>query len=401
MKKMITLILLSIFINTASSQVRSSNRTVIVKEETDKQQSVSNSLTPIPTEEASGPAKGQINTFWKQISKMRNHTKEDNKQVVYSGGIQGALMSLNNTKIKDPNYNTSTMEKALKECQAIYTSLDNAKYGTRDSRVATVNSSQILFDKPFIFEKAAVNIGGKNTDDKSFIEQKLKESDSIIEEYKSQVNTFLASNPEKVMYQNDQSTIAIKASLAEGLIKKANDVYKNYRSQSSVAAYQDLLICKAFIESVKKVFPQEISLDANLSKLNQAIEQFGTREAFMNKMVANQKDYVKNLRIGKPVMSNPELEKIAKQAFENADMSSQKYTVTKVNIVSEWKLTKNELGIPLHKELYVNLAIKFADGKCGLANGWMNQAYEGGGIYGSPKLHNPSSIQELPCENLK
>ena len=78
----------------------------------------------------------------------------------------------------------------------------------------------------------------------------------------------------------------------------------------------------------------------------------------MNKMVANQTAYVKNLRIGKPVMNNPELEKIAKDQFEKADMSSQKYTVTKVNIVSEWKLTKNELGIPLHKELYVNLAIK-------------------------------------------
>jgi hypothetical protein len=401
MKQIITLVCIFIFAITVSSQVRTSNRNTNTKEETEKKTSTSNTSTAIPSEETSSPAKGQINTFWKQIAKMRNHTKEDNKQVVYSGGIQGAQMSLNNTKIKDPNYNTAEMEKALKECQEVYASIDNSKNDLRANRVTAVNNSQLLFGKPFVFEKATINIGGKNTDDRAFIQQKLAESDAIIKDYKSQVDAFIASNPEKAMYQNDQKAVAIKANSAEGLIKKTDDVFKNYRTQASVAAYQDLVICKAFIESVKKVFPQETTLDANLIKLNLALEKYGTRDRFMDQMMTNQKDYVKNLRIGKPVMSSPELEKIAKQAFENADMSSQKYTVTKVNIVSEWKLTKNELGIPLHKELYVNFAIKFADGKCGLANGWLNQAYEGGGVYGSPNLYNPSSIQELPCENLK
>ena len=204
MKQIITVVFIFMLVINAFSQARTTSRNTIIKEETEKKSISSNSSTPIPTEETSSPAKGQINTFWKQIAKMRNHTKEDNKQVVYSGGIQGAQMSLNNTKIKDPNYNTTEMEKALKECQAVYTSLDNAKYGTRDSRVATVNSSQILFDKPFIFEKASFYIGGKNTDDREFILQKLKESDAIIKDYQNQVDAFIASGPEKAMYQNDQ-----------------------------------------------------------------------------------------------------------------------------------------------------------------------------------------------------
>lgn len=372
-----------------------------LKSDSNKKSSQPKETTPIPTEEASGPAKGQINTFWKQIAKMRNHTKEDNKQVVYSGGIQSAQMSLNNTKTKDPNYDTSQMEKALQECQEVYNALDNAKYGTRDSRMATVNASETLFDKPFIFNKAYLNIGGDKLNDRAYIEEKLKESDAVIEDYKNQIDAFLASNPEKKMYQNDQSAVAVKAGFAVGFIKKAEDVFKNYRTLGSVTAYQDLLICKNFIESVKKVFPQEPALDANLTKLNQALQQYGSRESFMNKMGANQKEFVKNLRMGKAVTSNPAIEKSAKQQFESADMSSQKYTVTKVNIVNDWKLTKNELDIPLYKELFVNLAIKFADGKCGLANAWMRQDYEGGGKYGSAQLTMPGAIQELPCENLK
>jgi hypothetical protein len=357
-------------------------------------------ITATPTEEPSGPAKGQIKTFWKYIEKMQQHTKQDNMQVVYSGGIQNAQMALANTKTKDPNYNTTQMEKALKECQDIYNKLDNVRYATRDTRVATINSSQVLFDKPFVFEDAALKIAGDDVNNKSVILNAIKTSDATIEEYARQIDGFLASNPEKAMYQNDQKTVVLIASRCENVIKQVAEEHKKGRNMGNVSLLQNLYIYKAFIENVKKVFTNEGNLNTYLGKVNAAIALYGSRENFMDKMETNQAEFVKNLRMAKAVMSNPALEKSAKQQYESADMHSQSYTVTKVNIASDWTLTKNDLGIPLYKELYINLAIKFADGSCGLANAWLRQEYEGGGKYSSAKLTMPGSIQVLPCENL-
>jgi hypothetical protein len=373
----------------------------IVKNDKKENPQMPTFTTPIPTDEPKSPAKGQIKTFWKYIEKMRTHTKQDNMQVVYSGGLQNARMSLSNAKMKDANYNTAEMEQALKECQDVYDKLDNTRYATRDTRVATINSSQVLFDKPFIFENAELKIAGDAINKQGVILNALKISDASIDEYTRQIDEFLASKPEKAMYQNDQKTVAIIASKSEGVIKQVADEYKNGRSLANVSVLQNLYIYKAFIENVKKVFTTEGSLNTYLGKVNAAIAQYGSREGFIAKMAANQAEFIKNLRMAKSVMSNPALEKSAKQQYENISMSNQQYTVSKVNIASDWKLTKNELGIPLYKELYINLAIKFADQTCGLANAWMRQEYEGGGNYSGAKLTMPGSIQQLPCENLK
>ncbi len=355
----------------------------------------------VPEEETKSAAKSYINGFWKQIEKMKNHEDESNKQVVYYNALNSARTAINNTKTKDPAYNTEKMEQALRDYEDAYNSIGKAKGNLRENRIATMNNSETLLKRPYIFEKAAVNIGGTDTDNKDAVQKALEASDAVIKEYNKQVQDFWAGNPEKIMYQNDQSQVATKAKAAEGYIKKAEDVYKNYRTLASVAAYQDLIICKNFIEGAKKFFPNEPALNENAEKLNKALQQYESRESFMNKMAANKKEYIKNLRMGKAVMSNPTLEKTAKQAYENAAISSQKYTVSKVNIVSEWRLEKNELGIPLHKEVYVNMAIKLADGQCGIAVGWLRQEYEGGGTYSAARLILPSPVQELPCENLQ
>lgn len=355
----------------------------------------------VPPEETNSPAKGQINLFWKHIEKMRSHTKADNMQVVYSSGIQNAQMALNNTRTKDANYNTSDMEKALAQCQAVYNDLGSAKNNTRNANVATINATELLFDKPFLFEKAALDVGGDNINNRAFIQDLITKSDAVIADYKNQVDAFLASNPAKAMYQNDQSAVAAKAKSSKLIIDAAAEVFKDGRSLGNVRAFQALHAYKAFLESAKKVFPQEASLAPNLASINEAIAKYGNSESFMDKMAANQKEYIKNLRMAPAVMQNPALEKVAKQKYEAGKMSSQSYVVTKVHLASAWRLERNVLGTPLHKEVFVNMAIKFADGTCGLANAWLHEDYEGGGKYGATQLYHLSSIQELPCENLK
>lgn len=365
----------------------------------DENQEPKASAAAIPAEETQSPAKAQINAFWKQIEKMQNHNKPENQQVVYSSGLQSARMSLKNTKMKDPSYDTSEMEKALAACQEVYDGLGGAKQNLRDTRAQTIAQSEILLTKPFVFTKAEINIGGQNVDNRAFVEEKLAESNLVIEDYKNQVANFLGSNPEKKMYENEILSVRNHIKSSDILLAKAEDVYKNYRSLGSVQAYQNLIIRKVYIEQMQKVFPEETGFASFLQKINDALKNYGSAANFMDKMAKNQKEYIKNIRMAKAVVSDPTLEKIAKQSYEKADMSDQTYTVTKVNLVSQWKLEKNELGIPLHKEMYVNMAIKLGNGKCGIAVGWLHATYEGGN-YGSPQLYNASSIQELPCENL-
>lgn len=358
------------------------------------------SQVAIPPEETSSPAKSQINLFWKHIDKMRSHTKQDNMQVVYGSGIQNAQMALKNTKIKDAAYNTADMEKALQQCQDVYNGLASGKEDKRNADNAATKSVTELLTFPYIFKEAALNIGGDGVDDETLIKAKLAESDAKLMTYKDKIDAFLASNPSPATYVHSEGTV-VNRSFPDGYLKQADIVYKTYRTKASVGAYQDLLICRTYIENAKRVYPNATTLDEHLRKVNEGLAKYGSRDDFMNKMAANQKEYVKNLRMGKPMMSNPTIEKVARSEYERMKMSSQGYTVTKVHIVSEWRLEKNVLDIPLHKEVYVNLAIKLADGKCGIAVGWVRQDYEGGGTYGAPRLILPSPVQELPCENLQ
>ena len=410
MKKIVFIALFTV--GFASAQVKLPSRSTVkkeVKEEISSSNSGSNTKKEEKTksdsstnvEETNSPAKGQINVFWKHIEKMRNHTNETNKQVVFSSGIQSAKMSLNNTKSKDPNYDTTHMEKALAECQEVYNGLAGGKENLRQTRNETASKSEVLLKKPFLFEKGYINIGGDNVENRVFANEKIKESNAVIEDYKNQVNAFLSSNPEKVMYQNDLKSVVIKANSVDLAIKFAADVYKNYRTVASVTAFQDLILYKNFIECMKKVFPNEPSLTTNLVKVNNAIQEFGMHDKFMDKLESNQKAYVSNLKMGKSVINDATLEARAKKQYESAKMNSRPYTVTKVAIVSDWKLIKNDFDLPLYKQVYVNFAIKFSDGKCGIAVGWMNQDYEGGGRYSEANLQNPGNIQEIPCENLK
>lgn len=360
-----------------------------------------NSQVAIPPEETSSVAKGQINLFWKHIEKMRNHTDENNKQVVYSSGIQNAQMALKNTKTKDSNYNTTAMEKALQECQQVYNSLAGGKENLRQQRNETAAAATELFSTPYIYAKAAMNVGGEDVNNEAAILQALQASNDLLLEYTRRVDEFIASKPEPAMYMSKQPTVADRAKAAEGFVKSAADVYQNYRTKASVAAYQNLVICKTYLENARRVYTNEPVLDENLQKINEALTKYQSPEAFMKKMADNQKEYVKNLRMGKPMMSDATIEKVAKADYERMKMSKQAYAVTKVHIVSNWRLEKNVLDIPLHKEVYVNLAIKLADGNCGIAVGWVRQDYEGGGTYGAPRLILPSPVQELPCENLQ
>lgn len=357
--------------------------------------------TSIPAEETSGPAKSYINSFWKHIEKMKNHDDESNKQVVYHNGISAAKTAMNNTKMKDPGYNTGKMEEALAECQAVYDGLGKSKQNLRDSRMATEEYIKQLIKEPFLFKRGELQIDGDSTEFDTAIDNALGASDAVIKEHEDEVEAFLKTNPETVITQNGLSSAKAKGSSVPNAIKQAEDAYKNDRAMSSVYYLQRLYLLRAYIAGALRIFPGENSLQQNHDLVVAAIEKFGSRKGYMAKLQENYKQWVKNLKIGKAVMSDPAIENLVKKEYQ-AWGSFEKMTVTKVNLASSWRLEKNSLDIPIRKEVYVNIAFKKPTGECGLGVAYVIQEYEGGGKYGAPYMARQGILaRAVPCENLK
>lgn len=357
--------------------------------------------TTIPAEETKSPAKAQINTFWKHIEKMRNHTKEDNKQVVYSSGIQSAQMALNNTKTKDPAYNTIDMEKALEECKNVYNGQASGKQNLRDSRTATIEYMEQLIREPFLFTKGELKIGGDSTQRESAVNNALAASDAVIKQHEEKVMEFLNTQPEELITKPDLGAAKAKASAVTIAIKKAEEAYKTETSIASVYYLQQLYLYKAYLDGALKIFPGDATLKQHQDMVVAAIDKMGSRQGYMNKLKENYKEWVKNLKIGKPVLSDPAIEKLVTKEFESWG-SWDKMKVTKVNIVKPWILEKNALDIPVKKETHVHIAFTKPDGSCGLGTMYVVQEYEGGGKYGTPYTTFPTILAStIPCENVK
>ena len=270
---------------------------------------------------------------------------------------------------------------------------------SREGAEATSKQVELLFKDPFIFKNGKVNLSGDKTENKSAVMEALAISDQVIKEYEDKVDAFIKSKPTAIVVKDGYQSVTAKVKSLSIAIDKAADGYKNWRSLSTVSFLQDLYLYQAFIKGALKVYPEAISLEEKLGEVKAAIDLYGTRENYLNKMEKNQAEYVKNLRMKKAVMVDATVEANAKKQYEQ-NWQSEKLVVTKVNITTIWIIEKNALDIPLHKEVEVNLAIKKADGSCAIASGYVRATYEGGGKYGAPLLIMPTHPIVLPCENL-
>lgn len=330
---------------------------------------------------------------------MKNHNNENNKQVVYGNGIKGAQTALNNIKLKDPGYNTQQLEALLATYQQMYDGLQQGRLDERDAHKLTLQYVADLIQEPFLLKRGQMLVG-EFSEDEAAVKNALANSDAVIKEHEAKITEFLQTNPASNAIQNGLSYAKAKGNFVQTLIKQTEDAVKNARSIGHVYYLQQLHLCRAYLAGAVKVYPNENTLKENYNLAVAAIERIGTRESYMAQLKANYAHYIKNLRMRPAVAKDAAIEKLVKNEFER-QFTSSKITVTKVNIVTHWDIEKNALDIPLHKELAVVVAIKKADGTCGLASAYVRQIYEGGGRYDAPYMNMPSAITTLPCENLK
>jgi hypothetical protein len=168
-----------------------------------------------------------------------------------------------------------------------------------------------------------------------------------------------------------------------------------------VYSLQELEIYKVYTENMMKVFPNENQFKDHLKAIVEGQGKLGTPQVFMDRMEKNQQQYVQQLKMDSPAISDPALEQFVKVQFAKKQMDGLNYEVSKVNITrSMWTIEKNDLGIPTYKWISACMAIKTKDGKCGIATTYIRKDYAGGGTYGEQFLYTPTSITIVPCSNL-
>ncbi len=270
---------------------------------------------------------------------------------------------------------------------------------TRGGAEATMKQMKLLFTESFLFSRGMPVIPGDLANSKPAVLAALAESDKVITEFDQKVTEFINSKPTAAVLKSNYSSVISISNRAALAITKAASAKDEYRVMSAVVFLQELYLYKAYINAAIRIYPEAISLQEQLEGLNTAITKQGSREDYIAQMEKNQLDYVKSLRMKKAVASDPSIEKMVKNSYESS-WATDKITVVKVHIVSNWVIEKNVMDIPLNKELDVNMAIKKADGTCALAAGTVRCVYEGGGKYGAPYLTMPTPPTTVPCENI-
>lgn len=276
---------------------------------------------------------------------------------------------------------------------------DDQRAQSREGMMTGAKAVENLIKKPFIFTKGELQVTGDDVTKREAFVAAIAKSDAVIQEYQDEVNKFLASNPSPNIYANEVKIAQARAKGFDADFRLTEKELKTGNSLGGVYYLQKLHLYKGFLQGVTKIYPNDSILQDYLKKATEAIESFGTREAFMDKMFANQKEQAKNLRMVPAAMSNPKIEAMVKTGYET---SFKEFKVVKVNITNNpWILEKNELGIPLYKRSSVSIGVKNAKGECGIGSANVRQDYEGGGSYGAAYMYLPSDPIIVPCENIK
>lgn len=363
---------------------------------------------PIPPKDSTGPAKAQVNGFWKQIEKMRNHDKADNKQVVFSSAIQSAQTALNNTKIKDPSYNTSNMEKALKECQDIYNGLAGGKEDLRSSRINTINKLNVFFDRS-IKNFCSYDYNSQETDEEKI--KRVRNNDDSLSKYKKMALEYAGENKDEVIVQDQLNKLKNKAKSFQapydskskwpqglGTMKILEDP-ENSWSIAIFTYVQEIKNWEAYFYAATTLYPNEPELTKAHEWCLKAAQQIGSTDDVLNKIGKSQNDYLKNVKFPAPKVQDASLEAEFMRLFNEM---GYKETIVKVNIQStDWTIDRNELtGVIIGRSKQAFIASKTADGTCYVTEFWIFQDYNGSG-YGSFRNVTANSYRsKIACENI-
>ncbi len=349
-----------------------------------------------------GVAKNQVKYFWDRALQPADKLSEGE----LNGNIRDMEYVLKATKEKDPTYNASEMERALKKikddlkekklAEVRGTSGDKRKVLQQDVTVS--NDPVKLMEKLFI----ETNISVGSTSD-------LPKAPAKIAAYKAKLEKLLSLDYTDALIKtgrNAKGNISGFKNSTEREMDKIEGTLIDARDKSNMEyRYYTIQFHQAFWEAAQKVFPEETSYADMYKKTTSALTGMGSLDQLYAKAAANQIEHIKNTKLPTSAVRDANLEKVLTNGFNKLYGTAHNVSALKAVLTRNgWTTLRNSLtGIVVGRERSAKLAYKGSDSKCYLLPDYVfiREDYVGGSFINTVAIFNGLDGEEMLCDNVK
>jgi hypothetical protein len=349
-----------------------------------------------------GAAKNQVKYFWDRALQPTEKISEGE----LNGNIRDMEYALKATKEKDPAYNASEMESALKKIKddVKEKKLAEVRGTSGDRRKAPQENAAISNDPVKLMEKLFIdaNISVGSSSD-------LPEAPAKIEAYKAKFTKLISMDytdaPIKTGRNAKGNISGFKAS-TEREMNKIAGILKEARENSSMEySYYTIQFHQAFWDAAQKVFSEESSYADMYKKTTTAFTGMGSLEQLYAKAAANRIEHIKNTKLPPATVKDASLEKILMEGFNKKYGQEYKGTALKAVLTQDgWTIERNNIsGIVTGRNRTGKIAYKGTDGKCYLLsnNVFIYQAFIGNSFSNTEVIYHGLGGEEMLCGNVK
>lgn len=352
-----------------------------------------------------GPAKMNVTMFYK----MLEEAKTMDNMTALGSKVNSMQIKLDAIKKKDPNYDTSAMEAALKEQQerqksgkeekvakekaetdAYKKERDDAIKSSNDARMDKAKLSNVL---AYLFKDANLQVGHNNLE---FAQKRL-------DDYKAKTQIVLSSEGEKsqeyVKYISKfNGTMPQFYERNKSLLKDINN------KEEYEPAFYELQLYEAYWEAAYKIYPGEIEFKTAFDKLVAYKNSVGSLKDVEKVAAKNTEGKIKERVLPPAIVKDAQLEKFLIDGFNKKYGSIYKGKAMKVVLTQDgWTIEKNYKSEVTGRNRTAKLAYKGDDGKCYLlaSNIFIYEHLIGGNFGNREVIYNGLGGEEMLCENVK
>ncbi|MGF2413226.1 hypothetical protein [Ferruginibacter sp.] len=348
-----------------------------------------------------GAAKNQVKYFWDRALQPTDKLSEGEM----NGNIRDMDYALKTTKEKDPAYDASEMEGALKKIKDDFKAKKLAEVrNTSGDRRKQPQEEKVVTDPAGLMEKLFIstNISVGSTSD-------LPEAPAKIAAYKAKLEKLLSMDYTDALIKtgrNAKGNISGFKNSTEREMDKISGTLKDARDKSNMEyRYYTIQYHQAFWDAAQKVFPEESSYADMYKKTTAALTGMGSLEQLYAKAEANRIEHIKNTKLPVAAVKDANLEKVLTNGFNKVYGASRNVSALKAVLTQNgWTILRNSLtGIVIGRERSAKLAYKGSDGKCYLLPDYVfiHEDYVGNSFINTGAVFNGLDGEEMLCENVK
>jgi hypothetical protein len=343
-----------------------------------------------------GKAQITIIAFWDGAAKLEKSI-EGGGSSIDADKLSNLQRKIDETKRKDPSYNTATMEAKVKilvqGIEALKKKNETAIKGNRDKTLNIQKVDQLL--RSLFHISTDVDNGALKT---------IKE---VIENYKKRTTEMLAMDKSTNKGDLEKYIVSLKNDFKSG----ENDLYELDRrcreqtvAENAEVQYYELIYKQAYWDAAQKLYPDVPEFAKVYATATKLLDGLGTIDDVHNLASKSKQQKINETKLPAAVMKDVALEKMFIDAFNKQYSEEFKGTATKAVLLSDnWTILRHEItGIATGRRRHAAIIYKGTNGKCYLtSNFFIHQDYVGNSFINTKSIYVVMGSQEMLCANVK